>query len=180
MLKSDEERLIEAVNELLNAIRDLLGSQFYVPAMILLYCAIDFVASLDRPDSSKDATRQDFINWVEKYLIPGSNLKCNAIDLYAARCGWVHSYTAKARLVREQRAKEMELQFGVSDDEDKMQNAIKDKNRAVAVHFTRLFNAFSVGLDKWLEEFSKDHLHKQRVITHSAILMHSISRDRPI
>ena len=41
-----------------------------------------------------------FTEWVDKYLLPNSSLKCTALDLYGARCGLVHSYSSDSDLSR--------------------------------------------------------------------------------
>jgi len=171
-----EKRLIESVNELLRGILLVYDQNLNIPALILLYAGIDFVASLDRLDPDVEVTKADFLGWVEKYLLPNSELRCSAIDLYSARCGWVHKYTSKSRLVRENKAREIFYQFGQYDNEEQLQEAIKDPRAAVAVHFTRLFNAFRDGLDAWERDYQKNPEHKARIIRNSDRLLHRIDR----
>ena len=60
-------------------------------AMILVYSGIDAFAWLNRPGNIEDVRRTDFEQWVDTYLLPDSGLNCSSSDLYAARCGLVHS-----------------------------------------------------------------------------------------
>lgn len=53
---------------------DCLVQRRNLPALLLLYTAIDIVAGLDRPAKKKDATRADFRAWVDEFLLPGSGL----------------------------------------------------------------------------------------------------------
>jgi hypothetical protein len=61
------------------------------PALILIYSGIDTVGWLD---SSEDyATRTSFMKWVDAYLLQAKPLQCTALELYAARCGLLHTFT---------------------------------------------------------------------------------------
>lgn len=73
---------------------------------MLLYAQIDIAASLNRPVSKSQVTREDFKNWVNQYLLPNSNLDCSADDLYAARCGLLHTYMAESKASRAGKAKQ--------------------------------------------------------------------------
>lgn len=164
------------MNEVLNAVLSCHDQNLNIPALILVYVGIDFATSLDRSDLAASTTRADFLDWVNKYLLPGSDLKCNALDLYAARCGWIHNYTSKSSLVQQKKAKEIFYQFGLYDNEDQLQGTIKDPERAVVVHFTRLFNAFRDGLDRWEQDFLKTPEHRARVLQNAERLLHRMNR----
>jgi hypothetical protein len=66
-------------------------------ALVVMYSAIDTLAWSMRAEG--DVTRQDFISWVEAYF-DLKTLGCEAADLYAARCGLVHSASAESNLSR--------------------------------------------------------------------------------
>lgn len=82
---------------MLAAIELCSAARLGVPALILLYSAIDIASWLD---SEKRSVQARFMEWVDKYLLPGSSLKCTALDLYGARCGLVHSYSADSNLIK--------------------------------------------------------------------------------
>ena len=169
-----EARLVESVNELLDGILLVHSNNLNIPALILLYAGIDFAASLDRHDPDSNVTRDDFLSWVEKYLLPGNDLRCSALDLYSARCGWVHTYTSKSRMVRSGEAKEIFYQFGEHDNEEQLQKSIKNPSVAVAVHFTKLFNAFRDGLDRWERDFLGNPKHLAKVTHNSEKLLYRV------
>jgi hypothetical protein len=87
---SENNSLKLAFSQLLTAIDLCIAARLRPPALILLYSGIDIAAALD---SAKPSVRERFIDWVDKYLLPGSSLKCTADDLYGARCGLVHTYS---------------------------------------------------------------------------------------
>src|SRR2546421_12759111 len=104
----DRDTLEKNFFGLLTAIETCFKGKRILPGLILLYAHIDIVASLNRPPSKNEGTRQSFKDWVNLYLLPDSDLSCSADDLYAARCGLVHSYMAEARLTRSGDAKRSE------------------------------------------------------------------------
>jgi hypothetical protein len=92
---SQHKSLEQAFAQLLQAIELCVATRLRVPALILLYSGIDIAGGLD---SNKASVHECFTDWVDKYLLPGSSLKCNAHDLYGARCGLVHSYSSVSNL----------------------------------------------------------------------------------
>lgn len=62
------------------------------PALVLIYSAIDTTGWLDSTEVF--ATGNDFMSWVDRYLLKAKPLRCTSLDLYAARCGpAAHFYT---------------------------------------------------------------------------------------
>src|SRR5262249_22204392 len=72
-----------------------------IPALILAYSTIDAFASLARNDP-EESTSADFKAWVGTYLVPGSELEGRVTpdELWAARCGLLHTFGPEARDVR--------------------------------------------------------------------------------
>jgi hypothetical protein len=63
------------------------------------------MAWLNRDKNHEKNVRGDFVGWVKAYMLPDSGLKCEAIDLYAARCSILHSYTYESDLSKKGEAK---------------------------------------------------------------------------
>lgn len=74
----------------------LLHEHGYIEAMLMLtFSGIDQMAWLTvTADESNGA---DFKAWVKKYIDPETSLGCTVDDLWAARCGLVHTATAESR-----------------------------------------------------------------------------------
>lgn len=85
-----------AMLELKQAIQSCEDGGLYMPSLMLLYSGIDIMANLDRPDSAKEAGRAGYIGWVNEYLLKGSDLACTGEEIYAARCGLLHSMVLKS------------------------------------------------------------------------------------
>jgi hypothetical protein len=85
-------------------IKACLDEQCLVSAVALIYSCVDSVSALTRDDPAQDTSINEFTTWVERYLLPNSSLRCNAIDIYAARCGVLHNYGHDSRKRREGKA----------------------------------------------------------------------------
>jgi hypothetical protein len=157
-LKSDIGQLTETATHCFKDGRIL-------PGLVLLYATIDIVASLDRPVSKENADRKDFMSWVDAYVLRGSSLRSSATDLYAARCGLLHTYTPESRLSREGTAKEIYYAWGTGKAEDleEAMNRSNLKTPTVAVHADELLRAVGRGFDKFFRDLSKDPRRAARV-----------------
>lgn len=78
----------------------------FTESLVLLYAGIDALAWLTVASGS-DVSGRDFIKWVNTYLLPDSGLQCSAEDIWAARCGLLHSSVAESRKSREGTAREI-------------------------------------------------------------------------
>jgi hypothetical protein len=71
-----------------------------VSALTLVYSAVDALAALTRQRHKVRATRKEFLDWVDTYLVPELRLGLTSLDIYAARCGIVHTYGPASDLAR--------------------------------------------------------------------------------
>lgn len=99
------ERLRLRVAEAFEAIDHCFSDGLIESGLILAFSAIEAMAWLYRVPEHQDASGDDFIRWVKDCLLPGSSLVCTAADLYGARCGMIHSWTAESRRNRERQAR---------------------------------------------------------------------------
>jgi hypothetical protein len=146
-----------AASELVQAIDVLSESQLRVPALLLLYAGIDMMASLDRPESSLEVKSSDYVKWAETYLLPGTHLECTAEDLYAARCGLLHTYMAESRRSREGKARQIWYAWGDASAEELQARIDRaDAPPAVAVHVDDLSSAFRLGVERFKQSILDD------------------------
>src|SRR5437016_9238596 len=68
--------------------------------LILIYAAMDAMASLERPANVKSVRREDFIAWADKYIRFPCKEQLTGIDLYGARCALIHQYGIESDLSR--------------------------------------------------------------------------------
>ncbi len=88
----------------------LTQSGCHIHALALVFSSIDKMAWLASADI--DHTRGDFIRWVDDYLLPAGSISFDAIDLYAARCGFLHTGSSESKLFRDGKAKQIFYSVG--------------------------------------------------------------------
>jgi hypothetical protein len=145
------------IEELIITVEDCLKGRRILPGLLLVYAGIDIMAWLNRPECHEDVKSDDFIEWADKYLLPGAGFACSASDLYAARCGLIHSYIAESRRSRRGQAKMIFYAWGTACAED-LQTAISHSNipPAVAVRVENLFDAFCTGVERFKQSLTDD------------------------
>ena len=97
-----EDPIFNVVNKSIRRnIKIALENECYGAVIILVYSAIDTLAFLSMPKSQEDVQRQDFIDWVEKYLHFPCKEQLTGLDVYGARCGMLHNFSVYSKLSRE-------------------------------------------------------------------------------
>lgn len=86
------------------AIADLFKLNHDESALMLIYAFIDRMAWLSVED---DSNGNDFKDWVSQFLLPQDKFLCNADDLWAARCGLLHTGAVEARDTKKGRARKI-------------------------------------------------------------------------
>jgi len=86
-----DQKLYENLMSLGRGVDVCLYNKLIGPALTLIYTGIDTVGWLD--SNNPCATRDSFMGWTNRYLLSSNRLACTAIDLYAARCGLLHTFT---------------------------------------------------------------------------------------
>ena len=104
-IEPDLDKVIFGQRGMLRAIEVCLDSECLVGAVSLIFVSMDALAALTRPKTATRATRQEFINWVEKYVEPSETLACSPLDLYAARCSVLHTYGTESDLSQQEKAR---------------------------------------------------------------------------
>src|SRR4051812_8319969 len=110
-------------DQLVFGIHHCLRLKLILPALILLYTGFDVMGSVESQPG--EGTRASFTRWVEKYVLVQGTLPCTALDLYAARCGVLHTFTAEADLVANQKARRIIYAWGTGNQDD-LQTAVQD------------------------------------------------------
>jgi hypothetical protein len=87
---------------------------------------------------------------------------CRGVDLYGARCGVLHTFSASSDLGRDGRAKQVIYAWGTGDPEA-LRRAGRHLGRDdVVVHLSDLLDAFVSGLDKYFAELFADPVRWQQ------------------
>jgi hypothetical protein len=164
----------ENIDDLVRSIDLCFRNQFFLPGLVLLYATLDILAWLSRPQSQPDVLRDDFVQWVDKYLLPKARLNCNAIDLYAARCSIIHSYSAESKLSRDGLARQICYTSG-SKDPKHLQDDLDSVNYdAVVIHIDTLFNALRRSIDDFKKDLNSNQELAARVFGRSETKFYSL------
>ncbi len=85
-------------------------------SLALIYSGIDTLGFLASPVNNDFATRKTFEEWCDQYIVPKlttvEGQPLTSIDLYAARCGILHTSTPLSALSQQGKAHECWYQFG--------------------------------------------------------------------
>jgi hypothetical protein len=148
------------------AIRLCLENHLRMPALALIYCGIDVLASFSRPPENSEVKPADFINWAERYMKCEKVLGLSGLDLYAARCGILHAYTMDSRLSANGRARRIIYAWGNREPDEPLRLLRTLGFPEIMIKIETLFSAFLDGIrafEKALEDDPKlDSLVRER------------------
>jgi len=150
-------------------IADCIGNDIHVcmknnaptGAILLTYCAMDAMAFLAMPTGQQKSGRSDFKRWVGKYMQTSSKqpYQYDKEDLYGARCGIVHAYTAESDMSKDKKCKQIVYKI----------NCLKhlydpSKNPELVVLGLNLFiQDFYDAVDRFLADIEEDEDLRKRV-----------------
>jgi hypothetical protein len=154
---------INAVQQLILAIDLCLEKGLTAPVLALVHVGIDTMAWLGLPDDQHDVTGEDFMQWVDTYLLPESGISCSALDLYSARCGVLHSMTGESRAIRRRTAKRLFYAWGNRNAEDLQRMVDLLDEPIVAVQMETLVSAFRTAIDRFVAANERDRGLRERV-----------------
>ncbi len=148
----------ETSKTLVEAIELCFDNELWLQGLILIYSSIDIMAWLSLPDFRDKVSGSDFNKWVNRYLLPESNLHCNAEDIWGARCSTLHTGTSESSKSRRGTAKEIFYAVG-SSNADGIQGWINFHNEQgckVAVSSASLLNALQEGIKRFKSDIEND------------------------
>lgn len=133
-----------------------------IPALILLYAGIDGMAWVSIPDDRDEVTGDDFQDWTRSYLLPDSGLDCDEADLWAARCGLVHSQIMDSRIARQGRARHIWYHVGPGN-RSFIPIHETSKQLPATISLGQLVAAFRRGTERFFERIERDSELRARV-----------------
>jgi hypothetical protein len=77
-----------------------LGGNCFGSCVILIYSAMDTMASLAMPAGQAEVGKADFVRWADRYIHFPCQDQITGEEFYGARCAMLHSYGAASRLSR--------------------------------------------------------------------------------
>jgi hypothetical protein len=130
-------------------------------AVAMAFICVDTMAFLSMPTGQTSQTRADFIAWVDRYLKghPSQTYQYRGIDVYAARCGLLHAFTAEADLHRRDPAIRM---YGYHDGGRHAFNASISPN-LVIIGTASFLNDVTIAVGNFLQASTTDADLRARV-----------------
>jgi hypothetical protein len=98
----------------LKAIETLMNAGLPEAVLVVVYSGIDSFGLLAAPAGVLDTSRTTYKDWCEKYILPRlaiNGIAVTAVDLYAARCGVLHTSTPVSSLERKGEARQIFYRF---------------------------------------------------------------------
>lgn len=116
-------------NEMLAAAKRCIELGQVVPALVLMYSQVDALAWSCAEDS-RGKVKANFVSWTEAWLLPHLHRHVPdlaGIDLYAARCGVLHTLTGVSDLSVAGRVKSMGYARGTADAAGMNENIARER-----------------------------------------------------
>lgn len=141
--------------QVLEAIEHCEEKNLLTPALVMLYSAIDSVSWLASGDNQESG--KAFRRWVSDWMLKDPKIKCNAGELYAARCGLVHTLTPTSNLTKKGTRK-VAYSWGTGDNShlEKLINRLGHEPELVSVHLSDLIQSFRNGMADYLQYVYQD------------------------
>jgi len=137
------------------AIKTCIEARLVLPALLLIYAGMDIVASIERLPGNR--VGQSFISWVKRYALKARPLPCTSTELYAARCGILHTLTPESDLVHAGKARRIVYAWGSAAPPDLQETARRmARSDIVVIHVEDLRWAFLEGTKLWFEDVHTD------------------------
>lgn len=139
-----------------------------LPALILIYSAIDsagWVAS----SNQKKSVNARFTDWVNNWMLKDGKLKCTAEELYAARCGVLHTLTPNSSLSKNKGVRKIAYAWGKAKTETLVESIseLSMESEIASIHIDDLFTSFKEGLANYLEYAFKNAEEKENILLKS-------------
>ncbi|NWA23901.1 hypothetical protein HX866_03260 [Pseudomonas gingeri] len=157
----------------LAAITTLMEAGHHTHAIALIYSAIDHMSWLN---TTGEPGGRGFKDWVHRFLFNGDTFDFNAEDLWAARCGLLHTGAAESDLYRGGSAKLVYYVLGESLPDEGMLNPVLTahgiaRSQVVIVDYYWLSTGFVDALSRFQDHLLADVAAHTRAAEKAALQM---------
>jgi len=160
-----ESAYCSVVAELTLAVGEAFQRPRLLPAFLLLYVSIDVISSLTRPIAQSDTSGDIFKKWVDDYMLPSAGLLCRSEDIWAARCGFLHTLSVESKLSRGGHARELQYVDQKESAATIQKRLDPSAQKYVIIYLKDYVAAFLSALDKFSKQVESD-LTLQAVVYH--------------
>jgi len=125
--------------------------------LVLIYSGIDTLGFLSAPPDVSGANRHTFLSWCDKYFLQyvrsAENESVSAFDIYAARCGMLHTSMPITELERKGKAHQVWYRFKDTAGANFM---MATPQRPMGLDIENLAVAFKFSGIMFIEEINQD------------------------
>ncbi|WP_313499325.1 hypothetical protein [Stutzerimonas nitrititolerans] len=141
--------------QVLQAITHCEENNLLTPALVMLYSAIDSVSWLACTTTKESG--KAFKAWVTDWMLKDPRIQCTAEELYAARCGLVHTLTPTSSLTQ-RGIRKVAYSWGTASNRrlEELIDSVGANTELVPVHLSDLIQVFRTGMADYLEYVAED------------------------
>ena len=125
----------------------------YRGALLLTLAGIDAMAFLGMDGTKEESSRSDFIRWAETYVQFPCEEQPTGLELYAARCAALHSYSTESALSIEEKCREIGW-MGEAVPEVVYNPSVSESLLMLSI--PALVEAFFAGIDRFIVHVYSD------------------------
>lgn len=141
----------------LRAIGTLWDAELPEAVLTIVYSGIDSFGLLAAPPGVLDASGTTFVQWCERYILPRlqtvEGTAITPVDLWAARCGVLHTSTPLSKLERNGNARQVFYQF---KDKTGVNMILNAQQMPIRIDIEKLAMAFREGGIAFLTDLKND------------------------
>lgn len=141
--------VLSSAEKIVDAAVCLMDGGHQIPAIMLTYVGIDQMCWLSI--KTEKSCGDDFVAWVDNFMLPHYSLPCTAKELWAARNGLLHMGTAESSAIKKNTS--IRKIFYVYGSTECTRN---DSTDTVIVRVENLIGAFATGAYQFLQTMNKD------------------------
>lgn len=148
--------IVNSYYQVFKAIDNCITDNLLIPCLILIYSAIDSASWLaDETGNASVGVR--FQCWVNTWMLNRYFLPCSAEELYAARCGLLHTLTPDSDLSDFKGVRRIAYAWGTAKSYDLQESIeILERDDIVAIHIEDLLESFRNGFADFIEQSMVD------------------------
>jgi hypothetical protein len=158
------QNLFRNYYQIITAIDYCISEKLIMLASVLIYSAIDSVSWI-ASDNGQQTVSDRFQTWVNAWMLQKYPLPCTALELYAARCGILHTFTPESDLTKTKGVRRISYAWGKAQQKD-LDESIKLTNYPgiVAVHVNDIVASFKNGFTDYIDALETDNVKRELFI----------------
>lgn len=177
-----EQNLYANYIEMIKAIEHCVDNRLLLPALVMIYTSIDSVSWLAN-NNPKLSVKDAFTKWVDEWMLKNQDIdkliNCSSKELYAARCGLLHTLTPESDLTQ-RGVRKTAYSWGKAEN-SKLEELIVlqgQQNQITAVNLETLLNSFREAMADYLDHVYNNKELKDHFLEKAKLHFATLSIDK--